>query len=159
MHNLTTSHRRRFYGTLITLCSLNLAIGAPEALAKPVDNYIGGGVRAGLNDDTTALINAKVKITDLGDVTLSGRPAVLFGDETEFRLAITGEGEIAPDFFPFFGGGVALNTDGTGDTRPLVTAGLDFKVSERFVLQFGGNVIFKSNDTDAELTATVNYSF
>jgi hypothetical protein len=57
------------------------------------------------------------------------------------------------------GGGIAINTDGNGDTDPLLTTGLDVKVIKKVVIQVGSNFIFKSNDTDAEVTATVNYAF
>lgn len=153
------SSRSSCYITTIALCSFTLGIAVPEALAKPADNYLGIGVRGGLNDDTDVVINAKFKITDLGGVSLSGRPAILFGNYTELRLALTGEGEIAPGWTPFFGVGVANNTDRSGRTNPMLAGGMDFQISERFVLQVGGNLIFQSNDTDKEFTATVNYSF
>ncbi len=153
------SSQSNFGVTIITLCSLIFGVGLPEALAKPADNYIGVGIRGGLGDDTDAIINAKFKITDFGGVSLSGRPAIFLGDYTEFRFFLTGEREIAPGWSPFLGGGVATNTDRSGEINPTLTAGLDIQVSERFVLQVGGNIIFQSNDTDKELTATVNYLF
>lgn len=153
------SSRHSFYVTIITLCSLTFGIAAPEALAKPADNYIGVGARGGLYDDTTAIINAKFKITDFGGVSLSGRPAIFLGNYTELRFSLTGEREIVPGWTPFFGVGVATNTDRSGEVNPMLSGGLDFQISERFVLQVGGNFIFQSNDTDKELTATVNYLF
>jgi hypothetical protein len=153
------STRSNYCITTIALCSFTLGIAAPEALAKPADNYMGIGVRGGLNDNTAVVINTKFKITDLGGVSLSGRPAIFFGKYTELRLALTGEGEIVPGWTPFFGVGVANNTDRNGQTNPMLAGGLDFQISERFVLQVGGNLIFQSNDTDKEFTATVNYSF
>jgi len=151
----------------VSLCAAVLALSgfslgmaaAPEAWADPVDNYVGVGVRGGLNDDVAAVLGAKVKIADFGELSLSGRPAIFIGNETEFRVALTGEGEVSPDFSPFFGGGLAINTDGSDDIDPLVAAGLDFRMTEQVVIQAGGNFIFKDGDTDAELTATVNYVF
>jgi hypothetical protein len=153
------SSQSNFNVTIITLCSFTFGIGVPEVLAKPADNYVGVGVRGGFGDDTDAIVNAKFKITDFGGVSLSGRPAVFLGDYTEFRLSLTGEREIAPGWAPFLGGGLATNTDKSGEVNPMLTAGLDVQVSDRFVLQVGGNLIFQSNDTDKELTATVNYLF
>jgi hypothetical protein len=154
----TMSIRSCFYATIATLC-ITFAVGVPQVLAKPADNYLGVGVRGGLNDDTVGVINAKFKITDLGGVSLSGRPAIFLGDYTELRLALTGEKEIIPGWSPFFGGGLATNTDRSGEVNFMLTAGLDFQVNERFVLQVGGNYIFQSNDTDTELAVTLNYLF
>jgi hypothetical protein len=146
-----------FYGAIVAIVSLGLV--TPGAFAVPVANYIGGGLRAGLRDDTAAMINGKVKVADFGTVSLSGRPTVMFSDEVEWRLAVTGEAEVAPNLSPFFGGGVALNTDGGGKTYPLLNAGLDYRLADQLVIQVGGNLLFKSGDTDTELTASLNYAF
>ena len=145
--------------TIFTLCSLNIVMGTPLTLAKPANNYIGVGARGGLNDDTVGVINAKFKITDLGGVSLSARPAIFLGDYTELRLSLTGEKEILPGWSPFLGGGLATNTDQSGEVNFMLAGGLDFQINERFVLQVGGNYIFQSNDTDAELAITLNYLF
>jgi hypothetical protein len=152
------SIRSGFHATIITLY-ITCTIGGTPVLAKPADNYLGVGVRGGLKDDTVGVINAKFKIIDLGGVSFSGRPAVFLGDYTELRLALTGEKEIMPGWSPFVGGGLATNTDRSGETNFMLTAGLDFKINERLVLQGTGNYIFQSNDTDAELAVTLNYSF
>lgn len=159
MRHQDLRNRGVFYGTVATTLGLLWSFGPPVALADPADYYVGVGVRAGFNDDTAAVISAKATVADFGDFGLSGRSALLFGNETEFRLALTGEGEIAPNWSPFLGGGVAINTDGSGDVDPLITTGLDFQATEQIVIQVGGNLIFKSNDTDAEAIATVNYAF
>ncbi|MGB7416789.1 MAG: hypothetical protein WA902_21515 [Thermosynechococcaceae cyanobacterium] len=151
-------NRIGFFGTMTTLFSLTLGFSTPAALADPPNNYIGGGVRAEFNDDTAAVIHAKIKVLDLGKFSLSGRPALVIGNSAELRLAATGEADIAPRLSPYGGGGIAINKDGSGDVDPLLTAGLDVTVIKQVVLQVGGNLIF-SNGTDAELTATVNYAF
>jgi hypothetical protein len=150
--------RGGLHTTIITLC-ITFAIGVPQVWAKPADNYLGVGVRGGLNDDAVGVINAKFKIIDLGGVSLSGRPAVFWGDYTELRLALTSEKEIVPGWSPFLGGGLATNTNRSGEVNFMLTTGLDFQINERLVLQGSGNYIFKSNDTDAELTITLNYLF
>lgn len=145
--------------SLATLSSLAISLTATQVMAVPVANHIGGGIRAGFRDDTAFILNGKVKLTDLGDVSLSGRPTVLFGDEVELRLAITGEGELAPNLSPFIGGGIAVNTDGTGDSDPLLAFGAEYQIDRQLVIQVGGNILFKSNDTDTEFTVTANYAF
>ena len=62
------SSRNSFKVTIVTLCSLTFGIGVPEVLAKPIDSYIGVGARAPLQDDPALIINAKLKIADLGGV-------------------------------------------------------------------------------------------
>lgn len=153
------SSRNSFKVMVITLCSLTFGIGVPEVLAKPTDSYIGVGARVPLRDDAAVIINAKFKITDVGEVSFAARPAILLGEYTELRFALTGEKEIAPGWTPFLGFGVATNTDGNGETNPMLAGGLDFQISEKVVLQVGGNWIFQSNDTDREVNVTVNYLF
>ena len=138
--------------------SLGIVASPQAAWAEPADNYVGVGARGGFNDDLAAVVGAKIKVTDFGEFSLSGRPAILIGDEIEYRVALTGEGEVSPDFLIFAGGGLAINTDGSDDIDPLITAGLDYEVTERAIVQVGGNFIFKDGDTDAELITTVNYA-
>lgn len=153
-------HRAGFHGiTSAAIFGLALGLYEPSALADPADYFLGAGARAGFNDETAAVINAKVKVADFGEISLSGRPAIFLGSETEFRLALTGEGEIAPNCSPFVGGGLAVNTDGSGNVDPMLSAGVDFQLAKQVVMQVGGNFIFEANDTDTELIATVNYAF
>jgi hypothetical protein len=144
---------------IVTLCSLNFGICVPEVFAKPIDNYIGAGARAPLRDPLVLILNAKVKIADLGGVSFSGRPAIFLGNSTESRFALTGEKEISPGWTPFLGVGVATNTDQSGETNPMLSVGVDIQVSEKIVLNVGGNWIFQSNDNDREINVTVNYLF
>lgn len=147
----------RFLGLVVAIGSLSMT---PDAIAAPAANYIGGGVRTGFQDDTLFILNGKFKATDLGPgLSLSGRPTVMFGDEVELRLAVTGEGEVAKNLSPFFGGGLSINTDGGGKVYPLLNAGLDYRLADQLVLQVGGNLLFKSGDTDTELTASLDYAF
>jgi hypothetical protein len=146
------------------LCAAVVAIvglgSATGAIAAPAANYIGGGIRTGFQDDTLFLLNGKFKAADLGNiVSLSGRPTVMFGDEVELRLAVTGEGEVAKNLSPFFGGGLSINTDGGGKVYPLLNAGVDYRLADQLVIQVGGNLLFKSGDTDTELTASLGYAF
>jgi hypothetical protein len=153
------SSRNSFKVMIVTLCSLNFGICVPEVFAKPIDNYIGAGARAPLRDPLVLILNAKVKIADLGGVSFSGRPAIFLGNSTESRFALTGEKEISPGWTPFLGVGVATNTDQSGETNPMLSVGVDIQVSEKIVLNVGGNWIFQSNDNDREINVTVNYLF
>jgi hypothetical protein len=148
--------RSVFCAAVVAIVSLS----STAAIAAPAANYIGGGVRTGLQDDTLFILNGKFKAADLGNiVSLSGRPTVMFGDEVELRLAVTGEGEVAKNLSPFFGGGLSINTDGGGKVYPLLNAGVDYRLADQLVIQVGGNLLFKSGDTDTELTASLGYAF
>jgi hypothetical protein len=156
---MSMSSRNSFKVMIVTLCSLNFGIYVPEVFAKPIDNYIGVGARAPLQDDLSLILNAKLKIADLGGVSFSGRPAIFLGNSTESRFSLTGEKEISPGWTPFFGGGVATNTDQSGETNLMLSTGVDIQVSEKLVLNIGGNWIFQSDDNDREINVTVNYLF
>jgi hypothetical protein len=52
------------------------------------------------------VIDSKIKLTDLGDLTLSTRPALLMGGyDTEWRLPFTVEGQKNARGFVLFGEG------------------------------------------------------
>ncbi|MEO0759308.1 MAG: hypothetical protein AAFY78_20820 [Cyanobacteria bacterium J06648_16] len=135
---------------------------AGAAAAQVPDYYVGVGVRAFFNDDTSVILDSKAKIVDLGsrnDYSASLRPAVYFGDETAFRVPVTFEAEATENFYPFVGGGVAYNTDGDENLDPMITAGLDVRLSDQLILNLEGNFIFQPSDTDAELAASINFEF
>lgn len=153
------SIRNSFIVTILAVSSLTFGIGGSEVLAKPTDSYIGVGARAPLQDENAVILNAKFKLIDFGNVSVAGRPAIFLGRFTELRFALTGETEIAPGWTPFLGVGVATNTDGSGEVNSMFAGGLDLQISEKVVLQIGGNWIFQSDDSDREITATINYLF
>ncbi|MEO1591431.1 MAG: hypothetical protein AAFU71_09090 [Cyanobacteria bacterium J06632_22] len=145
---------------------------AGAASAQIPDYYVGAGVRALFNDDTAFILDSKVKVFEFGgssqgrtprsvgsQYTASVRPALYFGNETEYRVPITVETEFSENFYPFLGGGIAYNVDGSEDIDPMITAGLDVRLSQQLILNVEGNFIFQNNDTDAELTASINYAF
>jgi hypothetical protein len=131
---------------------------ADQSASKPPAYYVGAGVRTGFNDNTLAVLDSKVKLTDLGDVTLSTRPALLLGDDVEIRVPLTVEGAAARGLYPFGGAGIAYNIDGRSKVDPILTGGLDIGIAQRLILNLELNVIFKSADTDTEFAATLNYS-
>lgn len=136
---------------------------APAAIAGPLDGYnVGAGVRTGFNDGTSLAIGAKLPISqfEIQDVGLgvSVRPDIIFGDETEFRAAVTLDAS-ASKVNPYGGVGLAYNTDSTGDTSPMLSAGLELDLQQNFGLRLGGNYIFQDGDTDAELLIMSIFNF
>ena len=128
-----------------------VVLGGTASQADAPDYYVGAGIRAGFNDSSAAVINAKAEITQWDELGISFRPTVVFADETEWRTAITAEGEILPNVAPFLGGGLSCNGDGLGQTEPIIVGGFDYSFSEQIVLQLGGNVRFRSNSSDTEI--------
>lgn len=140
-----------------------IGVLAPAAIAGPLDGYnIGAGVRTGFNDGTSLAIGGKIPITrfEIYDVGLgvSARPDLIFGDETEFRAAVTIDAS-ASKVNPYGGVGLAYNTDNTGDTSPMFSAGLEIDLQQSFGVRLGGNYIFQDGDTDAELLIMGIFNF
>ncbi|MFZ4677598.1 MAG: hypothetical protein ACOYM4_18220 [Nodosilinea sp.] len=147
---------------LAALMTLGLgAIAAPAALAQQApDYYVGAGLRAGFNDNTSFVLDSKAKIADLGStVTLSVRPALVFDSSTELRLPLSVDVAVTQSLSPYAGAGVAYNAGGTSTVDPMITGGLDWSVAQHIVIDLNANVLFTSGNTDTEFTATVNYAF
>ncbi|MDJ0707367.1 MAG: hypothetical protein QNJ46_29185 [Leptolyngbyaceae cyanobacterium MO_188.B28] len=146
---------------LFALAGLSLGfVSTRVALAESPNAYLGAGIRAGFNDDVGALIDSKVKVFPLGDaLSISVRPELLLGNDTELRLPISLDAEIDQGVYPFAGVGVAYNADGSSDFDPMATAGLDLGLNSHWVLSTELNVIFKSGDTDTEFIGSLNYAF
>lgn len=145
------------------IATTTMVLGASSrAWADLPNHYVGVGIRAGFNDSTAAVIDSKVKLVDLSEVnevSASIRPALLLGDEAELRFPLSIETEFGEGFFPFLGGGIAYNVDGTSDVDPMITAGIDINVANNIILNLEGNFIFQSSDTDTEFMASINYAF
>ena len=136
------------------------AVASPAQAQQVPDYYVGAGVRAGFNDSTSFVIDSKAKVTELGDrTTLSVRPSLVFDNSTELRLPISVDYALDQALYPYAGAGVAYNADGRSAIDPMITAGLDWGITRSVVIDFNASMLFKPGDTDAEITATVNYAF
>jgi hypothetical protein len=127
----------------------------------PPENFGGIGARGGLRDPTSGAVAGKVRLADFGKQTLSLRPAVLLGSETELRLPVAIDFAGSARYHPFAGLGAAYNTDGLGDLDPMVSGGVDVSLSSRLILSFTCNYIFQTriSDQDKELIGTINLVF
>ncbi|HSM83816.1 MAG TPA: hypothetical protein VLS96_19155 [Nodosilinea sp.] len=140
--------------------ALALALGTSAQAQERPDYYLGAGVRAGFNDNTSVVIDSKAKLLDLGSAaTLSVRPSVVFSGNTELRLPLSLDFALDRGLYPYAGAGVTYNADGNSSVDPMITAGLDLGLGRHLVLDLNGSVLFKPSDTDTELTATLNYVF
>ena len=145
-------------GALMGVCAIAAPVLAQPSAESGIENYIGVGVRAGLNDDTAAVIDSKLEVVSFEQGSVSVRPALFIGDDFESRLPVSFDLPLEEQFLVFGGGGFAYNFD-SSDFDPMITGGLDMALSERLILNVEGNLIFKSNDTDAEVAASVNWLF
>ena len=145
------------------LCQSSSALAEPAPSAQVPAYYVGAGFRGGKGDATAAVIDSKIKLTDLGELTLSTRPALLMGGyDTEWRLPFTVEGQKNARGFALFGGaGLAYNMDDLGDVDAMLTGGLDKALNRRLVVNLTINFIWQSaiSDDDTEFLATLNYGF
>ena len=118
----------------IILSQSTIALAESQPSAEVPAYYVGAGIRGGKGDATAAVIDSKIKLTDLGDLTLSTRPALLMG---------------------------AYNMDDLGEVDPMLTGGLDMPLNRRLIVNLTINFIWQSDisDDDTEFLATLNYGF
>jgi hypothetical protein len=140
-----------------------IALAEPPPAAEIPAYYLGAGVRGGKGDATAAVIDSKIKLADLGNLTLSTRPALLMGGyDTEWRLPFTVDGKKNEHGFAWFGGGgLAYNMDDLDEVDAMLTGGLDMPLNRRLIVNLTINFIWQSaiSDDDTEFLATVNYGF
>jgi hypothetical protein len=122
-----------------------MAFAAHAEPVAPNYNYVGLGVGIGDvgNSDVGLAINSKVTVSN----NVSVRPGIVtdfdFSDgQTAFTLpvtydfnAITSDGKL----FPYAGAGVAFTTGDDSDVGPLLTAGVDYRISDQVTLNGGVN--------------------
>jgi hypothetical protein len=145
------------------LCQPTIALAETPPPAQATAYYIGAGFRGGKGDATAAVLDSKIKLTDLGELTLSTRPALLTGGyDTEWRLPVTVEGhQNAHGVSWFGGGGLAYNMDDLGETDGMLSGGLDYAMNRRLIVNLTINFIWQSDisDDDTEFMASLNYGF
>ncbi|MGG6241264.1 hypothetical protein ACQ4N7_21790 [Nodosilinea sp. AN01ver1] len=145
---------------LLSVVAVGAMVPAAAQAQQVPPYYVGAGIRAGFNDNTSFVIDSKAQIVELGDrTTLSVRPSLVFDNSTELRLPISVDYALDQGLYPYAGAGVAYNADGRSTVDPMITAGLDWGITRRVVIDVNGSVLFKPGNTDAEITATVNYAF
>ena len=145
---------------LMALSSSALAVPfVDQAENNQNDHYIGVGMRGGLNDTQVFVLDSKFEVLQLEDSSLAVRPALLFGDYFEARIPVTYALPLGDELAVFGGGGFAYNCDDTGHFDPMLTAGVDVKITDQLTLNVEGSYIFQPHDQDAELTTSINWRF
>ena len=151
--------------SLVALGFVSAAAVAPVAHAEtlPDYNYVGLGVGVGEIGDSDVGLAVNSKFT-LGN-NVSIRPGAISDldfssdGETAFHVPITYDfNAITPDgkLFPYAGAGVAVITGDDSDVGPLLTAGLDYRVTDR--VTFNGAVNWSIYD-DSQVNGVVGVGY
>jgi len=142
-------------------CVSAVARGDSGTPTQVPDYYLGVGARGLMGDPLAAVIGAKLKLFDLDELTLSTRPALLFGGyDNEWSLPFTVEGKLNSYGFAWVGGaGLRHGMDDLGHTDPMVTGGIDLPLTNGFVLNVTINYMWQIaiDDLDGELLVSINY--
>jgi hypothetical protein len=156
---------------LFTLPETNTEIAQTDInlgrLTRHEYGYIGAGVNLGFNgNDATPvgdigfLINSKVALNP----NLSLRPGLIIGDNIAFLVPVTYDFTLSGDdpfdpspFVPYAGGGLVISNEDDNSLGVLLTGGLDYRISKRFVGNAALNVGFLTGRTDLGLTLSIGY--
>ncbi len=134
-----------------------VAATAVQASAQSANdyNYIGVG-----GSDEGFVINGKATLTD----NLSLRPAALTEfDDFTFLIPVTydfnspsqtGEDQL----LPFAGAGLRVDTEGDENVGLLLTGGVDYRITEKWVANGSANLSF-IGETEFDFILGVGYSF
>jgi hypothetical protein len=136
-------------------------------LAKSNYSFLGVGVNIGLDKDgltigdTGFTVDSKIAIGN----NVSLRPSVIIANESAFLLPISYDFrfqdketfEYEP-ITPYVGAGVFVTTDDTNSVGALLTAGLDYKLSDSLIANTHINLGVGGN-TEVGLTFGVGYIF
>jgi hypothetical protein len=152
------------FGLLCTAMAASTIAQADSGPAQQVpDYYAGVGARGLKGDKLAGVVDAKIKLLDFEKLSLSIRPALLFGAyDDEWCLPLTVDGKVNKYGFAWFGGaGVAHGMDDLGETDAMVTGGIDLPFKRRWDLNVTINYLWQHaiDDVDGELLVTINHGF
>jgi hypothetical protein len=117
----------------------------------------GGGARIGIGEPTYPMVYGRLGHWLSDDLALSLRPSYVFGNSDSegkrnnqgaFQMPLTLD--LAPDALlsPFFGLGIATNTDSNGKTEPMASLGVDLNITRNLSIAAAINVIYQRDDDD-----------
>lgn len=150
----------------LTAASMAALPMAANAQTAPTDyNYVGAGVGIGNvgTSDVGLSVNSKFTVAD----SISVRPGAISdlnfsGDgETVFLLPVTYDfNPVTPNgrLLPYLGGGLAVSTEGSTSVGPMLTGGVDYRITERIVANGAVNVSFYDN-TKVNGSVGLGYTF
>lgn len=144
---------------------------APISPGRPTQSgssYVGIAGNIGLSGSGTDLgdgnfaVISKIGLTN----TFSVRPGAVIGDNPTILIPVTYDFSFNPtDAFseplpiaPYLGAGVVIGTGDETDVGPMITAGVDFPITNQFTATAGVNIGFV-DDTSVGLQIGVGYNF
>lgn len=144
---------------------------APISSDRPTQrgsSYVGIAGNIGLSGSGTDLgdgnfaVISKIGLTN----TFSVRPGAVIGDNPTILIPVTYDFSFSPtDAFaaplpinPYLGAGVVIGTGDETDVGPMITAGVDFPITDQFTATAGVNIGFVE-DTSVGLQIGVGYNF
>jgi hypothetical protein len=123
----------------------------------PVILGAGGGLRVGVGEPTYGMAYGRVGVPIGEQLGVSVRPGYVFGN-SDSRGKSNSQGawnvpitlDLLPNSAasPYLGAGVATNTDSSGASNPLITAGIDIQMTRHISLGVALNYIIQSQDSD-----------
>lgn len=134
---------------------------------------IGGGARIGAGEPTYPMVYGRLGRMLDKNTSLSLRPRYIFGNsdlqgrsnnEGAFQMPLTLDLKATSWLNPYLGGGIATNTDSTGQTNGMVSLGADISISRNLAIDLSVNYIIQSNADDSngrdiELTSVLYLRF
>lgn len=125
---------------------------------------LGGGLQVGgtTGDRWAGVITTRVGYKFNDHLAISLRPSVIFGNsdlqgkpnsESSFQMPLTLDLFRSSTFSPYFGVGIATNTDSTGYTDPMITGGVDINFTRNITLGLNVNYIFQNQIGDTDWAA------
>ncbi|MEM6426659.1 MAG: hypothetical protein AAGF66_10725 [Cyanobacteria bacterium P01_H01_bin.119] len=162
---------KRLFNALIPagLAAAAIAVSPLAASAQSLEtdyNYVGGGVSVGElggTSDVGLAINSKFRVYDhvsvrpsiASDLNFDGNGATQFTLPVTYDFnALTSDGRL----LPFVGAGAAYTTAGDDDFGALVTAGVDYRLTDRLTANGTVNVNFFDN-TQVNGVIGLGYTF
>jgi len=134
---------------------------------------LGAGARIGFGEPTYPELFGRVGYAATNDVGVSIRPRYIFGNidlagnrnsEGAFQMPITIDVKPLGPVNPYFGAGIATNTDSTGETNGMVSGGIDIRLMKNLRADASINYIFESSkydedSRDIEASVVLYYKF
>lgn len=134
---------------------------------------VGAGARIGAGEPTYPMVYGRLGRKLDRTTSLSLRPRYIFGNsdllgrsnsQGAFQMPLTLDVKATSWLTPYAGGGIATNTDSTGQTNGMLSLGADISLSRNLAIDLGVNYIIQpasidSNGRDFEFNSVLYLRF
>jgi len=146
-----------------------IPVGDPATLPGPIFG-IGTGYHGFAGDRSSPVLTGRLGYAFGEEFGVSLRPTYIFlnrdlqgvdNSDGAFQMPLTLDLFPRAMFSPYFGAGIATNTDTNNTTDAMLTGGIDLNLVRYLTLGLNVNYIFESslNDTDWEAMALLYFRF